>query len=136
MVVLTCAVSALTSPVQSVAVQTAQLNPRIGPAVPQRYQAILHGRDWQNPYLVVGRDDIDLIVKRLASGRRTVAVADLEQTLVDLPVTVWPYGRVAAVQTVGIVAGDRSDDKSIADNLARTLAILKTLNVTVERWPA
>ena len=46
------------------------------------------------------------------------------------------HARVAAVQENSIRAGDRSDDKPIADNLEAALAILKKLDVTVDRWPS
>jgi hypothetical protein len=113
-----------------------RLNPRIGRANPQQYGSIRDAKDWKNPYLVIRRDGIEVIASGLLSGRRTVAPTDLERALIDLPVTAWPYGRVVAVQEIGIRAADRSDDKPIADNLDVTLATLKTLQVTVERWPS
>ena len=75
-------------------------------------------------------------MKRLWSGRQTVAVADLERMLIGLPLAGWPYGRVAAVEENSIRAGDRSDDKRIANNLEAVLSILKKLDVTVDRWPS
>jgi hypothetical protein len=68
--------------------------------------------------------------------RRTVASTDLQRTLVDLAVSAWPYGRVAAVEEIGIREVDGTDDRRIAGNLNVTLAILKALKVTVERWPS
>jgi hypothetical protein len=133
-VLLIGAASPLAGPMQSGSVQTGRLDPRIGAAAPQRYKSIRDAKDWENPYLVIRRDGIEVIVKRLPSGRQTVAVADLERTLIGLPVTAWPYGRVAAVQENSIRAGDRSDDKPIADNLEAALAILKKLDVRVDRW--
>jgi len=62
------------------------------------------------------------------------ASTDLRRTLVALPVTAWPYGRVVALQDIGIRVSDRSDEQPIADIRNATLAILKTLQVTVERW--
>src|SRR5688572_21859080 len=130
------AASALTGTMQSGSVQTGRLNPRIGPDTPERYKSIRDAKDWENPYLVIRRDGIEVIAKGLASGRKTVATADLEQTLVELPLTAWPYGRVVGVQEIGIRAADRSDDKLSADNLEAALAILKTLKATVNRWPS
>ena len=46
------------------------------------------------------------------------------------------YGRVVAVQDIGIRAADGRDEQPIADNRNLALAILKTLRVTVERWPS
>jgi hypothetical protein len=133
-ILLICAARPLTGPMQSGSAQTGRLNPRIGPAAPEWYKSIRDAKDWKNPYLVIRRDGIEVIVKTLASSGKTVAAADLEQTLIALPVTAWPYGRVVAVQEVSIRAGDRSDDKPIADNLEAALAILKRLEVTVDRW--
>ncbi len=135
-VVLACAASAFTDPMQGGSVQTGRLNPRIGPAVPQRYKAIREAKDWENPYLVIRRDGVEIIAHGLATGRKTVAAADLEQTLIDLPLTAWPYGRVIAVVEIGLRAVDRSDEKPIADNLEAALATLKKLDVTVDRWPS
>jgi hypothetical protein len=89
--------------------------------------------DWKNPYLVVGRDSIEVIASGIPSVRRMVAPPALRRTLVDLPVTSWPYGRVVAVQPIG-PRGLR-DDKPIADDFYATLAMLKTLQVTIETWP-
>ena len=65
-----------------------------------------------------------------------MAATDLQRTLIELPVAAWPYGRVVAVSEIGIVASDGTDKKPIADNLNMTLAILKTLQVNIERWPS
>ena len=73
------------------------------------------------------------VAKGVPSGRQTVASTDLRRTLLELPVTAWPYGRVVVVQDSGIVAADGSDEQPIADNRNVALAILKTLQVTVER---
>ena len=135
-VLLIAAASPLAGPMQSGSVPMGRLDPRIGAAALQRYKSVRDAKDWENPYLVIRRDGIEVIVKRLPSGRQTVAVAELERTLIGLPVTAWPYGRVAAVQENSIRAGDRSDDKPIADNLEAALAILKKLDVTVDRWPS
>lgn len=122
--------------VQNDSVQAGRLSSRIGPANPDRYKSIRDAKDWENPYLVIRRDGIEVIAKSLSSGRTTVPSADLLRTLIALPVTAWPYGRVAAVQEISIRAGDRSDDKPIAGNLDAALAILKKLDVTVDRWPS
>ena len=91
-VLLIGAASPLAGPMQSGSVPTGRLDPRIAAAAPQRYKSVRDAKDWENPYLVIRRDGIEVIVKRLPPGRQTVAVADLERTLVGLPVTAWPYG--------------------------------------------
>lgn len=83
---------------------------------------------------MIRRDGIEVNASGLLSGRKTIALTELRRTLLDLPVTAWPYGSVVAVEENSIRA-DHGDDQRIAHNLDATLAILKALQVTVERWP-
>lgn len=134
LVLTTCAVGLLAGwPAQK---EARRLNPQIGPPNPQQYGSIRVAKDWKNPYVVILKNGIEVIANGLRDGRAIVAPADLRRTLIDLPVTAWPYGRVAAVQENGIRAADRSDDQPIAHNLRTTLAILNALQVTVDRWPS
>jgi hypothetical protein len=126
----------LTSSMQSGSVLTGQLDPRIDAAAPQRYASVRDAKDWANPYLVIRRDGIEVIARKLPSGRKIVATADLERTLIGLPVTAWPYGRIAAVNEQGLREADGRDDKPIADNLEKALATLRRLDVTADRWPS
>jgi len=89
-------------PVQNDSVETGRLNSRIGPANRQRYESIRDAKKWRNPILVIRADGIQVISKTLPSGERTVAPTDLRRTLIDLPVTAWPYGTVVAVQEIGL----------------------------------
>src|SRR4051794_22002243 len=111
-------------PIQSDSVDAGRLNAAIGPAHPQRYKFIDDARKWQNPILVISGDGIQVISKGLPSGERTVAPPDLRRTLIDLPVTAWPYGRVVAVQDNGLHPADLSDGPAITSNRNVTLAIL------------
>ncbi|MBV8791869.1 MAG: hypothetical protein JO290_01405 [Sphingomonadaceae bacterium] len=132
-----CAASVLAGQsVQNDPIEPGRLNSRIGPADPQRYKSIRDAKNWENPYLVIRADGVEVIAKGLPSGRRTVPAADLRRTLIELPETAWPYGRVVAEQDIGIRAADRSDQQPISNNRNLTLAILKTLQVTVEKWPS
>lgn len=135
-VLLISASTTLTGSMQSGAVRSGGLNPRIGPPALQRYKSIRDAKDWENPYLVIRRDGIEVISKRLAAGRTTVAADRLEQALVTLPITAWPYGRVVAVQEVGLIEPGRGDEEQIAENLEKALTILRRLNVTADRWPS
>jgi hypothetical protein len=112
------------------------LNPRIGPAVPQKYRAIRDSRDWKNPILIVGRDGVELRTMSVVPGTNIVTIADLRQSLIDLPLSAWPYGRVVALQTGGILAGEPGETEALATNREAALAILKSLRVKVEQWPA
>ena len=114
--------------------QAGRLDPRIKPAVAERYKAIRNATKWENPYLMVGPDNIVVRAKGLA-GLKIVVPDALEQTLLELPITAWPYGKVVAVQENGDRA-DKSDDKPIADNVAAARATLKKLGVTFDKWPS
>ena len=133
-IVLSLAVSGTTASMQSGTSEGARLDPRIKPAATQRYKAVRDARKWDNPYLMVGPDHIVVRAKGLA-GLKIVPADALEQTLLELPVTAWPYGKVVAVQENGDRA-DKSDDKPIADNVAAARATLKKLGVTFDKWPS
>lgn len=146
LIVLICAASGRTAYMQGAAapssesvqtaqpVQPARLDPRIKPAVAERYKAIRNANKWENPYLMVGPDHIVVRAKGLA-GLKIVLPDALEQTLLELPVTAWPYGKVVAVQENGDRT-DKTDDKPIADNVAAARATLKKLGVTFDKWPS
>jgi hypothetical protein len=85
--------------------------------------------------LVIRREGVEVIAEGIPSGR-TVSVRDLERTLIELPVTAWPYGTVVGVVDISIREADGSDEQPINNNRRATLAILKALKVTVERWPS
>ena len=133
-ILLILAASGSTAFMQGSAAKAGGLDPRIKPPAAQRYKAVRDARKWENPYLMVGPDSIVVRAKGLA-GLKIVPVEDLEQTLTELPVTAWPYGRVVAVQENGNRA-DQSDDKPIADNVAAARATLKKLGVTFDKWPS
>ena len=132
-VLLICAASPLAGPMQSGSVQTVRWDHENRVGRPSTVQVNSRCQRLGNPYLIIRRDGIEVMVKRLPSSRKTVAAADLARMLIGLPVTAWPYGRVVAVQEMSIREADRSDDKSIADNLEVALAILKKLDVTVDK---
>lgn len=136
-VALTISVPAVVGqPRQKGPAQPGRLSAQIGVAKPQLYKSIRDAKDWENPYLVIRRDGIEVIAKGLLSGSQTVNAADLQRTLIELPVIAWPYGKVVGVQDIGIREPDGSDEQLINDHRRATLAILKILKVTVERWPS
>ena len=131
---IVCTTSVLAG--QADSVHRERLDPRIGPANAQRYKSIHDPPQWANPMLVIQPDGIEVIAKGVPNGRRVVASRDLRQTLVGLAPSACPYGRVVAVQEIGIREPDGGDRVRIVNNLNVTLTILKALNVTVERWPS
>ena len=135
-VLLTWAATSATATMQSRSARFAQLDSRIKPPDPQLFASIRDAKGWNNPYLIVRPEGIEIVSSALPSGRKSVARADLRSALIELSVLAWPYGRVVAVQETQIRAADRRDERGIADNLAATLAVLESLQVTVHRWPS
>ena len=113
--------------------QSGQLNPSIPPAQAEKFKSIRDAKDWANPYLAVHRDAIE-VVSKATSSRKRVSLADLQQTLIDLPTSAWPYGRVAAVQVLGLHAP--GDEKPLKELTHAVENALKRLRIKVERWPS
>lgn len=72
------------------------LDPRIGVAQPQQFRALCSEEEWRNPLIDVHGDAVRV---RSLSKPNPVAIplSKLRQTLVELPVSDWPYGRIIAV---------------------------------------
>jgi hypothetical protein len=86
---------------------------------PGKYHSILEARNWQNPYLIVRANGIDV--------RPISAVT-------QVPTIAWPYGLVVAVSENGVrVAGD---DARIKRNREELVGLLKNAGVTVNLWPS
>jgi hypothetical protein len=119
-------------PVATSALNVDQLDSRIGTANVSLYRSIRDSNEWKNPFLIIRPDGIEVITSGIPSGRRVVASSELRRTLVDLPVTAWPYGRVVAVQEIKIRAADKKAERVIE----AASAILKALRITIERWPS
>jgi hypothetical protein len=113
--------------------QSGELNPGIPAAQPAKFKSVRDAKDWANPYLVVHRDAIE-VVSKATSSRKLVSLADLQQTLIDLPTSAWPYGRVAAVQVLGL-HGPRDEGplKELTHAVENTL---RKLRIRIERWPS
>lgn len=106
----------------------------IPPPVPGRYKDVRDAREWQNPYLVIRAEGVEVILKNTPVGRSVISCDGLAAYLESLPVTAWPYGRVVAAQEIGIRRGDGKDHQPIAENVARVERILTSLGVKVDWW--
>lgn len=113
------------------------------------YLAIRREPDWQNPFLSVGRDMIQLRIyladendsplgrggiTRITAARRevlNVRLADLPRALAALPDNTWPYGRVIAV---GEGLTNPQDGAQVRHNLEITMHTLDDLGLVVEEW--
>jgi hypothetical protein len=111
-----------------------QLDSKIPPAAPEKYQSVRDGKDWANPYLVIRADGIEVVAKNLPKHGKAIALKDLKKTLTGLPVEAWPYGKVVAVQEIGI--GSEDDGKAIEQNRKYAKEVLEGLDIKIEWWPS
>ncbi len=118
----------------STAQEEEQLNSSIPPADEEKFKSIYDAKDWNNPYLIVHADGIEVISKALPSGRRLVEPGELRRVLIGLPVSAWPYGRVIAIQEAGLRAP--GDDEPISRNKQAAEAVLKALRLQISWWPS
>jgi hypothetical protein len=115
-----CTVIALVSCCQPSSVQrlagtdASALKDRIPPAKPNRYHYIVDASHWQNPYLMVHANGVEVLEK--------------------LPDHAWPYGLVVGVSESGVRAP--GDDPGITRNREELLRLLREAGVTVELWPS
>lgn len=118
------------------------LDPRIGAANPRQVEEAQATDSWDNPSLVIGVDDVDLIARGFPSGRTTVAIADLRRALVGLPIEAWPLGRVVTVEDNGLRSADANgrliprETESIGRNHDTAVQILRALGVSVVLIPS
>ena len=105
----------------------------IPPPIPERYVHIQDYSHWKNPYLTVLPNGIGIQCLAVAFTKK-VPVGALHQTLLSLPPSAWPYGRVVAVQAGG--GPTRLEDSPrIEQNRVQVEAILMAAGVTIEYWP-
>ncbi len=112
------------------------LDSRIAPPNPSKYKDIRDGKDWQNPYLVILPEGVEVTTRSPTVERRIVTCGELTEFLVSLPITSWPYGRVIAVSETGIRSSNGKDDQRITENKMKTEKILASLDVKVDWWPS
>lgn len=113
----------------------ARLNPKIPAPIESQYRGIQDAKDWRNPALDIAANGITVRSLSLRDGRKTTSTAELRATLIGLPVTDWPYGRVAAASDPSIRRGDRREDQAITRNHATAEEVLKELDIRANWWP-
>jgi hypothetical protein len=104
---------------------------RLPVANPEKYREIRQASKWMNPYLTINRDGFDLTFQ---GGRLFGPMSVLARSVVGLPNSVWPYGRVIGAQENGIRSP--GDDAKITGNRETAEKILKELGLTVLWWPS
>jgi hypothetical protein len=123
---------ALSAMLLSSGVAADRLNSKIGPAAPEKYQALRDAKDWRNPFLTLCADGVHLAAP--ATQAVVVATPELRAALIRLPVSAWPYGRVVAVQDCS-VAMPEEDPYDRVRRLVDVGAELIALGVEIDRWP-
>jgi hypothetical protein len=100
---------------------------------PQLYVHVHDYEHWRNPFLVVSSDGIRVHCLATAFEKK-VPVGALHQTLLSLPLSAWPYGRIVAVQAGGGPQNNTSR-RFVEQNRVQVEAILKAAGVTIDYWP-
>src|SRR5882762_811869 len=99
----------------------------------EEIRKIRTAEEWHNPYVMVYRDSFELVLHVRARSPERLLLAELEKSLLDLPLTRWPLGRVVAVQEIAIRAA--GDDEKIAENIRALKRMLQAHKVRVDLWP-
>ena len=125
---------------------------QIPPPAKSRYMAIHTVESWNNPFLIVGVQNVTLRVispdqtsspalpsamLKPAKARRQeleVRLGDLPDALGALPPEDWPYGRVIAVEEDP--AETRANRLQVRRNVEATMQVLGNLGVVIYEWPA
>ena len=107
---------------------------QIPPADPQKYAASRDTKTWRNPYLIVKKDGIWLLDAE-NNEERLLKSDRLLDELAALPASAWPYGRVVAVQEIGITGSDQ-DKIALRKNRAILAGTLESAKVLINWLPA
>ncbi|QMV20363.1 hypothetical protein GOB94_10895 [Granulicella sp. 5B5] len=112
-----------------------------------RYMAIHSFESWENPYLTVQANMVELHVTRADSNPSTIGVGGMfrpeaarrvELNIADgqlgdavaaIPADAWPYGRVVAVEEAHHTPANA--EPMVRRNLEKTIALLNDLGVQV-----
>ena len=107
-------------------------------AIPQitdeQNRSLAKTKGWRNPYLIVRADGVALLDPD-DHLERIVKPEELTQTLGNLPLSAWPYGRVVAV-TENSVRSSADEDVKIRKNRAVVAGTLEGLHVVIHWIPS
>jgi hypothetical protein len=93
------------------------------------YDSIRDAKDWQNPFLVIDADAIEIV---LPDDRARVPIDKLHDYLSDLPGRYWPYGKIVAVGEGGL--RPPNSNGLIRQNKAQTKQILESMGIRIKWW--
>lgn len=105
---------------------------QIPAADPKKYQGIHDGKDWRNPYLIVRAEGIEIV--GVSDGRKPLTINAAVAILKELPPSAWPYGRVVAIQDIGIVTSENQHSQ-VVENRNTLNKRVGDLGVIVGLWP-
>ena len=94
------------------------------------YHSIRDAKDWQNPFIVVEANGVDIV---LPDDRAHVSVDKLHDYLTQLPRRYWPYGKIVAISEGALRSGN--DDELIRQNKALTKQIVESMGIRIDWWP-
>jgi hypothetical protein len=110
-----------------------KLNARIPAADPAKYRSVRDAEDWLNPYLLIQKNGVVMISRTNRSDRTPISIDELRRTLLRLPVSAWPYGRVVGAKDNSF-GGYGPDDEGVKRNHRAVAEILKAMDVEVDWW--
>jgi VWFA-related protein len=110
------------------------LDPRIPAPAQEKITPVRDAAGWVNPYFVIKTDGVAITLKAISQEYESVPIEELASRVSRLPLEAWPYGRVVAVQEIGIRSGN--DNALIARNRASVEKILTSLGLTINWWPS
>ena len=127
-------VAQLLAAILTVSAQTSPpLRSRISKPDPKKYQAIRDGKDWQNPYLVVRPEGIEIYrTTPPAQGAPVESVLDI---LEHLPDSAWPYGLVVVVSNIHLLSSRKDIPRIDIAGRTKLLMILRRQGIAVDLWP-
>jgi hypothetical protein len=105
----------------------------------KKFLHIKQKQEWCNPFLVLNVDG-SFEVSASAIGCRQITDAELEETLCQLPVQDWPYGKVIAVQPCAARSADAEifaqEDRAIKNAWGRMRETVTKLGIQLNLWPS
>ena len=106
----------------------------ISDADASQYAHLPSMKQWRNPYLIVSQDGISFFDVS-NSEERVLKENELLDTLAGLTSSAWPYGRVVAVQEVGISQSEEAN-AAIRRNRAILAGTLEEAKILIEWVPS
>lgn len=106
---------------------------QIPPADPQKYAGMRDLKNWRNPYLIIKPNGVALL--DIANHEEHVLkTEELSETLADLPLSAWPYGRIVVVSDPG--AGSANDLVEIRKNRGIVAGTLESMHIVINWVPS